>query len=83
MNSEIFAKLPPTKLFFHCAVPAVIMSLFGTLIFPIAFLFILTAIWDLNGVWLMASVAATASGILTLSLAKTLKIDSQTENRSA
>ena len=64
-------------------VRSLIVSLFGTLIFPIAFLFILTAIWDLNGVWLMASVAATASGILTLFLAKTLKINNQTENRSA
>ena len=53
---------------------SLVVSLFGTLVFPVAFLFILTAIWNLNGVWLMASVAATASGILTLILAKTMKI---------
>lgn len=50
-----------------------VVSLFGTLVFPIAFLFILTAIWDLNGVWLMAGVSAAASGVLTLVLARTLK----------
>ena len=31
MNSEIFIKMPPTKLFFRCAVPAVITSVFGAL----------------------------------------------------
>ena len=51
---------------------SLLVSLFGTLIFPIAFLFLLTAVWGLNGVWLTASVAAVASGILTLALAKTL-----------
>ncbi len=58
-------------------VRSLIVSLFGTLVFPVAFLFILTAIWDLNGVWLMASAAGLASGALTLILAKTLKIDSR------
>lgn len=57
-------------------VHSLIVSLFGSLVFPITFLFILTAIWDLTGVWLMASFAATASGILTLVIAKTLKLDS-------
>ena len=56
-------------------VRSLIVSFFGTLIFPIAFLFLLTAIWGLNGVWLMASAAAVASGILTLILAKTLKLE--------
>ena len=55
---------------------SLIVSLFGTLVFPILGLVILTSIWQLNGVWLMASVAATASSILTLILAKTLKIGS-------
>ena len=50
-----------------------VVSLFGTLVFPVAFLFVLTAIWDLNGVWLMAGVSAAASGVLTLVLARTLK----------
>lgn len=56
-------------------VRSLMVSFFGTLIFPIVFLFILTAIWGLNGVWLMASVAALASGILTCILAKTLQIE--------
>ena len=51
-----------------------VVSLFSTLVFPIAFLFALTAIWGLNGVWLMAFVSATASSILTLVLAKALKM---------
>ena len=51
---------------------SLIVSLFGTLFFPIVFLFILTTVWGLNGVWLMSCAAAVASGILTLILAKTL-----------
>ena len=58
---------------------SLIVSLFGTLAFPVAFLFILTAIWDLNGIWLMASAAGFASGVLTLILAKTLKIEPHEE----
>ncbi len=50
-----------------------IVSLFGTLIFPILFLFILSGIWELNGIWLMPTIAGIASGILTLLLAATLK----------
>jgi len=49
------------------------VSVFGTLVFPVAFLFILTAIWDLNGVWLMAPVSALASGVVTLLLARALR----------
>lgn len=56
-------------------VRSLIVSFFGTLFFPIAFLFILTSIWGLTGVWLMACVAACASGILTLILAATLKLE--------
>ena len=59
---------------------SLLVSLFGTLLFPIAFLFLLTAVWGLDGVWLMASIAALASGLLTLMLAKTLKIDTRTNN---
>ncbi|MER2138595.1 MAG: MATE family efflux transporter [Succiniclasticum sp.] len=51
-----------------------LVSLFGTLVFPIAFLFILSGLWGLTGVWLMAPVSAVASGILTLVLARSLKI---------
>ena len=31
MNSEIFLKIPPTRLFFKCALPAVVTSVFGAL----------------------------------------------------
>lgn len=31
MNSEMFIKLPPTRLFFRCAIPAIITSVFGAL----------------------------------------------------
>jgi len=30
-GSSIYAKLPPTRLFFHCAVPAAVASVFGAL----------------------------------------------------
>lgn len=56
-------------------VRSLIVSFFGTLVFPITFLLLLTAVWGLKGVWLMSSVAAICSGILTLILAKTLKIE--------
>lgn len=56
-------------------VRSLLVSLFGTLIFPIAFLFLLTSICGLNGVWLMASAAALASAVLTLILAKTLSAE--------
>lgn len=59
---------------------SLLVSLFGTLLFPVVFLFLLTAVWGLDGVWLMASIAALASGLLTLMLAKTLKIDNRTED---
>ncbi|MBR2577154.1 MAG: MATE family efflux transporter [Firmicutes bacterium] len=55
-------------------VRSLLVSFFGTLAFPVAFLFLLTALWGLNGVWMMATAAAVASGILTLILAKTLKL---------
>jgi len=47
-----------------------VISFFGTLVFPILFLFVLTSVWGLNGVWIMASVASAASGILTFVLVK-------------
>ena len=56
-------------------VRSLLVSLSGTLFFPVAFLFILTMIWGLNGVWLMSCAAGFASGILTLILARTLKAD--------
>ena len=56
-------------------VRSLLVSFFGTLVFPIAFLFILTPIWRLNGVWLMPAVSGAASGILTIVLAVTMKTD--------
>ncbi len=56
---------------------SLLTSLFGTLVFPIAFLFILAPVWQLNGVWLTAVAASTASGILTSILALTMKTKSK------
>ncbi len=53
---------------------SIVVSVFGTVVFPVLFLFLLTAIFGLNGVWLMATDAGLASGILTLVLAKTMKL---------
>jgi len=52
---------------------SLITSFFGTLVFPIGFLFILTPIWQLNGVWLSAFFSCTASAIVTIILALTMK----------
>lgn len=52
---------------------SLVISIFGTLIFPVIFLCILTKIYGINGVWLMTSVAACASGALTLFLVKKMK----------
>jgi len=60
-------------------VRSLLVSLFGTLLFPIGFLFLLTSVWGLDGVWLMASAAAFASGVLTMILAKTMKIEMRHE----
>jgi Na+-driven multidrug efflux pump len=65
-----------------CPVRSLLVSFFGTLVFPITFLYILTAFWGLNGVWLMASAAAVASGVLTLILAKTMKLESAPDTRA-
>lgn len=56
-------------------VRSLLVSLSGTLVFPVMFLFVLTHIFGLNGVWLVTSVSAIASGILTLFLAKTMKLE--------
>ncbi len=52
---------------------SLLTSFFGTLVFPIGFLFVLTPIWGLNGVWLTAVFACTASAVLTLIFARTMK----------
>ena len=52
---------------------SLLTSFFGTLVFPIGFMFILSPIWQLNGVWLTAVFSCTASAILTVILALTMK----------
>ena len=52
---------------------SLLTSFFGTLVFPIGFLFILSPIWKLNGVWLSAVFSCTASAIFTLILALIMK----------
>ncbi len=52
---------------------SLLTSFFGTLVFPIAFLFLLTPLWQLNGVWLSAFASCTASAIFTLFLVGTMR----------
>lgn len=56
-------------------VRSLVVSLFGTLVLPIVLLVLLTSQFGLNGVWLSATAAAVASGLLTLILAKTMRLD--------
>lgn len=61
---------------------SLLISFFGTLVFPIGALFILTAFFDLNGVWLSAFASCTVSALFTLTLYMTLKssIKQQSDN---
>ena len=52
---------------------SMLISLFGTLIFPIAALFLLTPFLKLNGVWLSPLISATASSAFTVFLYATMK----------
>lgn len=52
---------------------SLLTSFFGTLVFPIGFLFILTPFWQLNGVWLNPVISCTASAVATLILFFTMK----------
>ena len=47
-------------------VRSLMTSFFGTLVFPIAFLFILSPIWNLNGVWLSPLFSCSASAVFTM-----------------
>ncbi len=53
---------------------SLLTSFFGTLVFPIGFLFVLTPRFELNGVWLTSIAACTASAIFTFILAMSAKI---------
>lgn len=52
---------------------SLVTSFFGTLVFPIGFLFILSPSWQLNGVWLTPLFSCTASAVFTVILASTMK----------
>lgn len=52
---------------------SLVASVFGTLVFPIVLLFLLTSQWGLKGVWLMPTVSGVATAILTIILALTMK----------
>ena len=54
---------------------SLLTSFFGTLVFPVVFLFLLTPAWKLDGVWISAFFSCTASAVVTLAFALTLKID--------
>ncbi len=56
---------------------SLLTSFFGTIVFPITFLCILSPIWKLDGVWLTSVFACTASAILTIIFALTMKPKSQ------
>ena len=51
-----------------------VTSLFGTIIFPFLFLFILPNFWDLNGIWLTPLFSCTVSAMFTFILIKTMKL---------
>ena len=52
---------------------SLLTSFFGTLVFPIGFLFVLTPFWQLTGVWLNPVISCTASAFATLILFFTMK----------
>lgn len=54
---------------------SLLTSFFGTLVFPIGALFILTPFLELNGVWLSALVSCTISAIFTTMLYLTMKLN--------
>lgn len=53
-------------------VRSLVTSFFGTMVFPITFLVILTPVWQLDGVWLTAVASTLASAAFTLAVAATM-----------
>ena len=49
---------------------SLLLSLLGTLIFPLLFLAILVPVLGLDGVWLMSAVAGTFSAIVAIIIVK-------------
>ena len=60
---------------------SMLVSLFGTLIFPIASLFAMAPFLKLNGVWLSAFVSCTISAMFTAILYVTLHFDNETPKK--
>ncbi|MBQ2863168.1 MAG: MATE family efflux transporter [Clostridia bacterium] len=54
---------------------SLLTSFFGTLVFPIAALCILTPFFELNGVWLSSVVSCSLSAAFTMMLYLTMKVD--------
>ena len=52
---------------------SLVVSVFGTFIFPLAFLALLSVPWGLDGVWLMAPAATSSSALLALGCLLTMK----------
>ncbi len=59
---------------------SMLTSFFGTLVFPITALFILTPFLKLNGVWLSSLASCTVSAIFTIMLYLTLKNNTKAKN---
>lgn len=59
---------------------SLLSSLFGTLVFPVAALFALTPVLQLNGVWLSSVMACTASAVFTGILYMTMRISTTKES---
>ena len=60
---------------------SLLTSFFGTLVFPIAALFLLTPALELNGVWLSSATSCTASAIFTVLLALTMKTNQKEKEK--
>ena len=60
---------------------SLLTSFFGTLVFPIAALFLLTPALELNGVWLSSVTSCTASAIFTVLLALTMKTNQKEKEK--
>lgn len=54
---------------------SLLTSFFGTLVFPIAALFVLAPVLGLNGVWLSPVASCTVSAVFTVLLALTMKLE--------
>ena len=52
---------------------SLITSFFGTVVFPVISLLVLTPVLKLNGVWLTPAAAGAASAVLTVILALTMR----------